>query len=340
MPSSKDQVPGKFIYDEAALRRAIPYTLIATDMPGVYTSPALPDDFDPNTASPAELVKNGLLVRRPGKTDPPELVAAWKRAFSRKWSAADRIVPQFGTPIVKPPVLRKPMKKVADKRYTSPNWAGAVFDSGKWAGIIASWKVPTVSPQPGETSPNGWFSASWIGIDGWDPATSNDVLQAGVAQVIPPPQYKPQYYAWYEWYAPPAPGDPPYVNPVLITNVPVSPGDEVFCQVAYVGNTAGYIMFANETTGKYFTLTLAPPPQASFDGASIEWIMEAQIDLPVFTPLEFDLAVGCKPGFQTNVTAADVANPEDADIVNILGPAGILTKVATGDYTVAIDYLG
>jgi hypothetical protein len=338
MSGPKEEVAGKFIHDEAAFRRVIPYTLIATDMPGVYTSPAWPDDFDPNTASPAELVKNGLLVRRPGKTDPPELVAAWKRAFSRKWRAADRIVPRFGTPIVKPPILRKPIKKGVGKQLTSPNWAGAVFPGGKWVGILANWKVPTVSKQPGETSANGWFSASWIGIDGWE--ASNDVLQAGVAQVIPPPQYEPQYYAWYEWYAPAAPGDPPYVNQIPITNIQVSPGDEVFSQVMYIGNTAGYVMFVNQTTNQYFTMTLAPPPQASFAGNSIEWIMEAQIDLPIFTPLQFTLAVGCNPNFETVDATGYAVNADEADTVNIVGPGGTLTKATTGNYSVTIEYLG
>lgn len=338
MSGPKEGVPGKFVHDEAAFRRTIPYTLIATDMPGVYTSPAWPDEFDPNTASPAELVKNGLLVRRPGEKDPPALVAAWKRAFSRKRRAADRIVPQFGTPIVRQPVPRKPIRKGADPQLTSPNWAGAVFPGGKWVGILAYWKVPTVSKQPGETSPGGWRSASWIGIDGW--AASNDVLQAGVAQVIPPPQYEPQYYAWYEWFAPLTPNSPPYVNQTPITNFPVSPGDEVFSQVMYVGHTAGYVMFFNQTTDQYFTITLAPPPQASFAGNSIEWIMEAQIDLPVFTPLQFTLAVGCNPNFDNVDATGYTANAEDADIVNILGPAGTLTKVTTGNYSVTIDYVG
>ena len=41
-------------------------------------------------------MKHGLMLRRPvAGQDPPELVAAWNRVFSRKWLAKDFIAPQL-----------------------------------------------------------------------------------------------------------------------------------------------------------------------------------------------------------------------------------------------------
>jgi hypothetical protein len=55
----------------------------------------LSDDFDPNTASASELLKNGIPRRCPSADDDPGLVAAWKSVFSRKWLAKDRIAPRL-----------------------------------------------------------------------------------------------------------------------------------------------------------------------------------------------------------------------------------------------------
>jgi hypothetical protein len=50
----------------------------------------------------------------------------------------------------------------------------------------------------------------------------------------------------------------------------------VYCAVQYVSNrTAWQVALANQTTGQYFMLTLAPSPQAAFSGNTTEWIMEA-----------------------------------------------------------------
>ena len=61
------------------------YPLIPLNIPGAYTSPAPPDGFDPNTAMPSDLVKQGLLWRRPEEGDHPSLRAAWEKTFSRRW---------------------------------------------------------------------------------------------------------------------------------------------------------------------------------------------------------------------------------------------------------------
>jgi len=343
--STPRQVHGEFLHDEQSFRRTIPYPLVATNIPGAYASPAWADDFDPNTASPADFVKNGLLIHRPTQSDDPVLVKAWDRAFSKKWRAEDRIIPQLEPQPGKVHILRKPPR--VNTNGNNPFWSGGVMVGQKWSGVLGFWHVPTVSaaPEPQGTKTPGWDSSSWLGIDGY-PGYSSDVLQAGVQQYVGP-SGSPSYVAWYEWYTP---GDtsPSYVNQVNITNVGIKPGDYVYCGVAYVGSTAGYFIFKNERTGKHFSMTLAPPKGATFAGNTIEWIMEdpnggePDAALAKFTQVEFELAVGCKPG-ATNLgeLLADTTNPSNGFTVNIETSSDVpLTKTTLGNYTVKIDFIG
>jgi hypothetical protein len=107
-----------------------------------------------------------------------------------------------------------------------------------------------------------------------------------------------------------------------------------------MGNSAGQVSLANETTGQHFSMTLAPPPGATFKGNSIEWIMEApdggepESSLPKFTPVTFTDAIGCGAG---NV----YGNPQNGDTCNIENAAGkVLTSVTVGNYTATINFVG
>ena len=106
---------------------------------------------------------------------------------------------------------------------TGRNWAGAMIINGAWTAAFGIWRIPEVSiprtpPGPGD----GWFSSSWVGID--NGRSSNDVLQAGVAQKVSTDGHA-TCNAWYEWVP---------SSQVNIDNMPVSPGDEVFCGVYYL----------------------------------------------------------------------------------------------------------
>jgi Peptidase A4 family len=137
---------------------------------------------------------------------------------------------------------------------------------------------------------------------------------------------------------------PPYIFQTNITNFTVNPGDTVFCSVQYINNqTAGQIYFANDTTGEHFTVTLAPPPGATFDGNSLEWIMEAPdggepiSSLPKFTPVQFTGAFGCT----ANLGVGDPQNGDTWNIVNgSVNPPQTLTSVALGGGAVTIDFTG
>ena len=321
------------IQQSAGIR--VPYELVPTALAGAFISPAPPDDFDPNTASPAALIKHGFLWRRPQAGDDPVLRTAWERAFSRRWRAEDRLVPEFEPQVGKTHQLKSATPEAGIDVNTN-RWAGSVVP-GNWTGVVGFWVIPTVTEplQPQGTS-GGWNSASWVGLDG--AFDSDDVLQAGVEQAIDGNGIA-HYTAWYAWSAPIQNDSPPYVYQTAIPNFPVSPGQTVYCSVQYLSDhTAGQVYFANETTGLHFSITLAPPPGATFSGSSAEWIMEAPdggepaTSLPIFTPLTFTSAICCGPGTAGNASAGDT--------YNIVGFRTVLTSVTLGLDSVTIDYAG
>ena len=338
-------------FDEQAFLQKIPYPVTPTNLKGAYAGVAPPDDFDPNTASPSELIKNGILWRRPTATDPPALRAAWDKAFSRKWLAKDRVVPVLEPQVGRKRILKqRPLKKAIDGSYLGGAWSGAFADSGgPYSGCIGYWVVPTVSkaaePKSGPLSYDAtlgiaYDSSSWVGIDGANfTITSNDVLQAGVEQYVDT-KGKAHYVAWYEWFGPVGP-PPAYVDQVNITSVSVSPGDEVVVYVNYVSKTAGQFYFGNLTTGLHFSLTLAPPKGATFAGNTVEWIMEdpdggeaSETALVKFTPVVFTNAIACTAAGGTN-------NPASDNTCNIQTTGGkVLTKVTTGTDKLTIDFIG
>jgi hypothetical protein len=321
------------IQQSAGIR--MPYELVPTALAGAFISPAPPDDFDPNTASPAALIKHGFLWRRPRPGDDPALHTAWERAFSRRWRAEDRLVPELEPQVGKTHQLKR-ATPAAGIDVNTNLWAGSVVP-GNWTGVIGYWVIPAVTePLQAQGTRGGWDSSSWVGIDGvFD---SDDVLQAGVEQAIDV-NGNAHYTAWYEWFAPIQSGSPPYVFQTNILNFPVSPGQTIYCSVLYLSDhSAGQVYFANESTGQHFSITLAPPPGATFNGSSAEWIMEAPdggeptTSLPIFTPLTFTSAICCGPG--------TAGNPSAGDTYNIVGFGTVLTSVTLGLDSVTIDYAG
>jgi hypothetical protein len=224
--------PAEFVHNEPVFRQKMPFPLVSTNLKGVYGSPAPADAFDPNKATVTDLVKNGLLWRRPGANDPPAVQAAWQKIFEHRWLAKDRIVPVMATQTGRTHVLRAPLKKGrTDQSFTNSAWAGAgTRNGGPWTSVIGFWDIPTVSkpsePQ-GVESGGGWKSSSWLGIDGFDIGiVSNDVLQAGIEQFVASNGHA-SYVAWYEWYSPIQAGSPAYVYQTNITNFPVGPGQQI-----------------------------------------------------------------------------------------------------------------
>jgi hypothetical protein len=73
MSTGMAAIGDRFIPDEAASRNSLAFPLEPTNLKGVFHVPAPPENFHPDTASAAERVKNGILIRRPSNTDPQAL---------------------------------------------------------------------------------------------------------------------------------------------------------------------------------------------------------------------------------------------------------------------------
>jgi hypothetical protein len=212
----------------------LPYEVTPTNLPGAYASVAPLDDFDPRTATPAELARHGIMVRPPGPDDPAAVRAAWDTVFSRVWRAQDRIIPTLEPQVGRTHKARG-AKRVSDTSFTSDNWSGAAIQ-GDWTLAIGYWVVPEVT-EPGEPQglEGGWNSASWVGIDG--AYGSDDVLQAGVEQRVDS-SGNASYTPWFEWFAPRYPNSPAYIFQTNISGFTVSPGDTVYCAAQYGGPEA------------------------------------------------------------------------------------------------------
>jgi hypothetical protein len=345
MPTTTTSASSEWVFDEEAFLKKIPFRVVPTNLKGAYSVVAPPDDFDPNTASASELLKNGILWRRPTAADPPALREAWQKFFSRKWLAKDRAVPAFQPGRGRTHVLKTPPRKITDTTYASNAWSGAAtLSGGPYTGVVGMWKVPSVLTPPwppsGSLDPDAYMSSSWIGLDGYNISVddSMDVLQAGVDHDVDSGGHA-HYDAWYEWYDEidvEKNTGPNYVHAVSIPTVPITPGDEIFVSVQYIGKSFGYIWLANQTTGKHFTIVLAPPPNADFNGKSVEWIMEDPnygedyTALAKFTPVTFTSAIACTAAGGTN-------NPENCDTLNIeTSGERVLTSASVGNYTATI----
>jgi len=320
-----------------AFRAKLPFEVVATKLPGAFAGKALPAGFDLNTATPAALRAHGIFWNRPPPDADPRLVAAWKEAADRIRNVKEWLVPELEVQVGKRHVLG-PVTRQSDGTYTGKVWSGGVLP-GKWTGVIGQWNVPTVSKPPEPAGAGGiWTSSSWVGLDG--AYGSNDVLQAGVQQQVDA-HGNASYVAWYEWFAPQQPSSPGYIWQTNITNFPVKAGDMLFCSAQYVGTTAGHLYFANLTTNSPpLSITLAPPPGATFSGNSAEWIMECNDggepanSLPAFTPVDFSGGVACS-------ATGPSANPQTGDNFIIQnGASKNLTQTTLGNGTVVIKFIG
>jgi hypothetical protein len=262
------------------------------------------------------------------------VAALSQRLLRREWTAGDRIIPRLA-PQIGVTHLLSPQKKIADTDFTSNNWSGSTIP-GTWAHAVGIWRIPTVSiPSTPAGTDGGWDSSSWVGIDGT--YGSNDVLQAGVQQSIGSDGLT-IYVAWYEWFAPQVAGSPDYIFQTNIENLRIEPGDEVFAGVHYQ-NGQGFVMFGNVDRGHYFSIQIAPPPGATFNGNSVEWIVEAPntgepgTSLPRFSTVNFSAAYG------SDGNAAATADPAKGDTTNIVAFGRPLTAVTLATDSLSVNYL-
>jgi hypothetical protein len=233
----------------------------------VRTYEPAPEGLDPRTATDRQLLRHGF-PRRPNARTEPDWRARWDKAFARpiKW-----IVPEFREMEGRShgPMRPSSRKKVAGRRgallanATSGNWSGAVDFSARgqpYRWVAGQWTVPN----PHTPTPGAYYASEWVGIDGWN---SNDVLQAGTETQITQILWFTitNVYTWWEWFP---------AGEVAITNLPVSPGDVMYCLICLNTPNSATVYFTNQSTGIGTSFTITAPGGTTLVGNCAEWIVE------------------------------------------------------------------
>lgn len=146
---------------------------------------------------------------------------------------------------------------------TSTNWSGYVAATNlakpaknSVTAVFGSWIVPTVVP-----AHNNTYSAFWIGIDGYNSPT---VEQIGTAHdfvngVV-------QHYAWFEMY----PGGSYSIN-----GFPLHPGDVISASVKFTGNNIFTMTIYNNTQKVSTTIPTSYTKSTTAQRSCAEWVVEA-----------------------------------------------------------------
>ncbi len=290
------------VQDVEAFHRRLPFKVEPTNIPGIYSVPAPPKDFDPLTASKHELIKHGILIRKPTDEDDPALRASWDRFCTDHWPKIVRVNPKLE---LRDRVSRhsrpRPKKESAGLDSEGTSWSGAFNTGGKWLGVLASWQVPTVSipasqtigqqnicpgdepGQPSSSFPTGpWQSASWIGIGGFlveggNSIAGSDIIQVGILQDISAAG-EATYQAFFEWYTSASSMAVMVPNALGNGGFAVLPGDTISASVFNDPqmNLPPQVNLHNARTGQAFSYMLGSAPAGSdYQAVSCEWVMEA-----------------------------------------------------------------
>ena len=229
-----------------------------------------PDDFDPLTASDAELKKYGLPERPTDK----EGLAFWESLY------VDRpvfIEPEIGEAYEWHPSQLDLTSEQSDRtnsnvtatRWLSQNWCGAVLDSSTFGTFSGANGVITIPSISADSSHWPAECAGWIGLGG---VGASSLAQLGFVGKVSATGAV-TYEVWRETI-----GTDYYTDqPLPVSNVSVSPGDELFLAVwlDYLNPTGLniYYYYHNRTQGFYTTVTVNVSSYTSI-GSTAEWIVE------------------------------------------------------------------
>jgi hypothetical protein len=237
---------------------------IATNIAGISAFAVPPANFNPLTATAAELEQYGF-PPRPSRLLGADALARWQRRVRDQ----TRIVPE----LVETNTFHGPARTIKQARTkpsviegTSENWSGvAIVDkTNPFSKPTMQVEARFVVPKPVSGCKSGterYSSANWVGIDG---AFSNDVLQAGTETDLNCASGA-TYYAWIEWYP---------NSEVKVSNLPVSGGDLMSISVFIASDGGKHLSVENLTAQKSVSLAMQPPPGTKLIGNSIEWIVE------------------------------------------------------------------
>lgn len=210
---------------------------------------------------------------------------------------------------------------------STPNWAGYVASTnifnpikGTVTFVKGSWIIPTVVQPPKD----GTYYAIWVGIDGFNSGT---IEQLGTAYQFT--NGKQINYAWFEMF--------PKVS-MQISNFPVKPGDSITAIAKYEGS-GQYTLKMFNNTRKTFTVVPASHTRSTVSPrTSCEWIVEAPSDnkgiLPLahFNPVTFTKCEAIIKGIRGKIKNPNYQNIQ-INMANSNGTVKAVTSAlnSTGD---------
>jgi hypothetical protein len=191
-----------------------------------------------------------------------------------------------------------------------------------FSAVSASWTVPTVTCQPGETS----WAAQWPGI-GDGSSVAQDGTETDCFNGVP------NYWAWYEMYGDQAVNGG-YAVPLSGSTYPVQPGDVMTGSVSLSGTT--WLLTIADATQNWSSETQIAQPTPGMSQGSAEWMVEdpngcsPQCDvLAQYSPVTFSHATATGGGLTGPISSFPVTVMEIDQNSTLLATSGQLN--ATGD---------
>jgi hypothetical protein len=274
---------------------------------------------------------------RPHPAEAAGAFNAWRRAVSTP------------TTIVEPRLVAHPELHhgaiITAGPATSGNWSGFELrgPTGTYDWVTGLWNVPSVT---GESNSHT-YSAFWIGLDG---DGVSDLVQAGTEQE----NYNfnfwfftisiSVYYAWTEFL-------PQQATEQQISNFPINPGDEIFCEV-WMGNAGsaptlsgafGVLLVENLTTSESTTV-YTPVGTTVVGGSEAVWIMErpslgtALTDLADYASARMFNAYARKAGSGRGRGYVPYQGANNLQITMINGATTLSTVTPIDTYSMRFDW--
>jgi hypothetical protein len=284
-----------------------------------------PKDFDPITATNADLLKYGY-PQRPDQDETPRLRAVW----GRKVASAPRFVSPVPRPAAK--LVHKPSPRGVELNVNSPSWSGASLsnppEGQTFYTVSASWVVPSGGIPPtaaflNGTAPDGRYETTvWIGLDS-NQSLLNPGLSCGTRSfcqvrggaVISNSQFA---NSWYHWDS-------------LNFGIDVSPGDLVtMTACGTAGGKVGSITMVNVSQNTVSgVINISAPAGTTFQGSNAAWfvgnIYSTTNPFSNFgATFFFDTLAGTRNADESNSQEHDLSA---ATLLNLVNPPASATAV-------------